>query len=154
MPSNAPDLIAKNVDAWQFDLLGQPKYRLLSATAQHYNKDNRTNFTVVTGYLYMPDEPYWLVKADTAVATDNYATVFLNGHVYLHQDAGAKNMAQTLTTDHITIHPKQKTAQTDADIKAVRPDMVTTSKGAQLDLNNNSVKLHQAYTIYTPTSTS
>jgi lipopolysaccharide export system protein LptC len=152
--STAPNLIAKNVDAWQFDLQGQPKYRLLSATAQHYNTKNRTNFTVVTGYLYLPNEPYWQVKADTAVATDNYATVFLSGHVYLHQDAGAKNMAQTLTTDYLTIYPSKKIAQTDAPITATRPDMVTTSKGAYLDLNNNSVKLHQAYTIYTPSSTS
>ena len=152
--STAPDLIAKNVDAWQFDVKGKPQYRLISATAQHYNKDNRTNFTLVTGYLYMPTEPYWQVKADTALATNGYETVFLNGHVYIHQAAGKKNSEQTLTTDHLTIYPSKKIAQTDAPITARRPDMVTTSKGAYLDLNNNSVKLHQAYTIYTPRSTS
>ena len=37
--------------------------------------------------------------------------------------------------------------------QSAAPDMVTTSKGAQLDLNNNSVKLHQTYTIYAPTNT-
>ncbi|MSP52885.1 MAG: LPS export ABC transporter periplasmic protein LptC [Gammaproteobacteria bacterium] len=152
--STEPDLIAKNVDAWQFDVKGQPQYRLISATAQYYNTDNRTNLTVVTGYLYMPTEPYWEVKADTALATNGYETVFLNGHVYIHQAAGKKNSAQTFTTDYLTIYPSKKIAQTDAPITANRLDMVTTSKGAYLDLNNHSVKLHQVYTIYTPSSTS
>jgi LPS export ABC transporter protein LptC len=152
--STAPNLIAKNIDAWQFDVKGQPQYRLISATAQHYDKENRTIFTVVTGYLYMSKEPYWKVKADTAIATNGYETVVLNGHVYIHQAAGKKNSAQTLTTEHLTIYPSKKIAQTDAPITARRPDMVTTSKGAYLDLNNNSVKLHQTYTIYTPSNAS
>lgn len=152
--STAPDLTAKNLDAWRFDRDGQPQYRVISATAQHYNKDNRTDFTNITGYLFMVQEPPWIVEADTAVATDNYATVYLNGHVYIHQAGGTHNMAQTLRTDHLTVYPQKKTAQTDAHVTATRPGMVTTSEGAALDLNNNSVKLHQSFTIYMPNSTS
>jgi LPS export ABC transporter protein LptC len=148
--STAPNLMASDLDAWHFDVQGKPQYHLLSATATHYDKDNRTDFTKVTGYLYMPTEPFWLVKADTASATNGDEMVYLAGNVYLHQDAGRKNMTQTLTTDHLTVYPHKKIATTDAPITANRPDMVTTSQGAYLDLNNNSVKLHQAYTIYTP----
>ena len=150
--SEAPDLVASQLDAWHFDLQGQPQYRLISVTAQHYDKGNRTDFTQVTGYLYMINEPFWEIKADTAVASNSYETVFLNGNVSIHQAASTKNMAQTLTTDHLTVYPQKKTAQTDALLTATRQNMVTTSQGAFLNLNNNSVKLHQAYTIYTPSS--
>ena len=72
-----PDLTAKDIDAWRFDLQGQPQYRLLSATALHYNKDNLTDFTQVTGYFFVPKESPWQVKADTAQAVHGYGTIYL-----------------------------------------------------------------------------
>ena len=150
-----PDLIATQIDAIRFDAQGQPTYHLLSNTAQHYDQQQRTDFTYITGYYFVPTQAPWEVTADAAKAQPGFDTIYLNGHVVIQQAASANNVATRLATETLTVYPKPKTAHTDAFITLTRPGITTTSTGATLNFEHNEVQLfNHVYSIYTPISTS
>lgn len=136
-----PDSIITNIDLIKTNQSGRMVYRFLSSKANHYMTQNRTEFTTPKGYYYVTQQPYWQSIADHGQTLNGNETVYLFGHVYIHQDAGKNNHQVTLTTNKATLYPQKQIAENKVFVKVEQPNMVATSIGFHADLQQGKIIL-------------
>lgn len=137
----APRAIMENVVVIQNGANGYPTERLISPKLVNYTLNNITYLTTPHYTLYSPPGAPWEITSDYGRATNGVDEIYLWQNVVIYQPASRSQTSSTMTTDNFTIYPKTKKGHTDAAVKLVQPNMVTTAIGADADLQTKQITL-------------
>lgn len=85
----------------------------------------------------------WIIKSQQGRSNNNHETFILNNDVYIqHQSNSTDNPSMTIiTSEQLTIIPKQQYAETDKPVTIKTESGVTTSTGLKISLDANTIEL-------------
>lgn len=145
----APQAIMENVIAIQTGANGYPTDRLISPKLVNYKLNNITYLTTPHYTLFSTSGAPWEITSDYGRAINGVDEIYLWQNVVIYQPADHSQPFSTMTSDNFTIYPKTKKGHTDAPVKLVQPNMVTTAIGANANLNTKQITLlSNIQTIY------
>jgi len=136
-----PDSYAINFKITQINKAGQLENVLVATRAFNYNQQNKTNFDNPFIIHYAIDAPPWHITAKYGQAFNNGKIIILKNHVKAHQLPGPNSHNATITTSKLTYYPKKAFAITHQPVVIAQPGSIIHSKGLQIDLHKNVIKL-------------
>lgn len=157
--SDEPDVYMENAVVRQFDAAGNLRYQLKARQITHFSSPRHTSMTEPALVLMRADGPPWLASADagemkyvdkpaapqvpsvstTASLPLSDEAVELTRHVVLSRNAGPQFIR--VTTDHLTVKPADRTAQTDAAVLILTNTGRTIAVGMEGELESEHLRL-------------
>lgn len=149
----APDAIMEDVVALIIDKTGKPSMKVITPRLIHYTESDTTHLTTPQLVLYRKSPQPWYVSSRFAKATQGIENVNFWENVTIHHAADNNNPATLIKTTTLTVHPNQKTAETQDFITLIQPNMVVKATGMHADMNTGNIKLlSKARGEYVPSS--
>ena len=132
-------------ERWTYDENGMRNQRVRILSGVSYAGDP---LTYLQGLEFEgPDDNgrYWHVNAGAGRLRQTNSALFLHQGVELRESAGEG----VLTAPHLTIHPTQNRAKTNAPVTLKLQNSLTTAQGLELDLDSGVARLlSEVETIY------
>ena len=136
-----PDSFVTHIVAVQMDEAGNPKDELVAPKMLHYPAGDITDTTSPHFIIYSDSGQPWHITADKGRAQQGTDVITLWDNVNMHQPAGLKNAAITITTSTMTVYPHQETAHTSAPIMLKQVGGNVHSIGLNADLKTGAIDL-------------
>ncbi len=138
----AVDAFAMNVEATQFNELGQLRGEIKSPKVLHFTEGDSAFFTTpfVTLYSQGGKAP-WLISAKTGKTLNGTQQIDLIDNVVIHQPTSAQNTDTVIKTSLLHIYPKKQFADTDQAVTLVQPGVTVNAVGMNAYLDQKHVVL-------------
>ncbi|MBB3169152.1 LPS export ABC transporter periplasmic protein LptC [Simiduia aestuariiviva] len=142
----APAFFMTDFVSSQYDENGRLSQQLRGLRADHFQpkgKASAKDYTLVQQLkadIYNPDQAPWHIVADKGRATHRGDRIELTGNVHLFQKDPVKGVTE-LFTNKLIYFTKRQVAQTNAPVKIVTPQGVTTAKGLKANIKTEQFTL-------------
>lgn len=152
-PTNKPDAYMEDVSTVIMGKEGRPTLKVFAPKVLHFAKDDTSHFINPTVTLYKNSPVPWYITSHFGIAQKGIELVQFIDNVVIHHASDGKNPATLIKTATLTIHPKDKTAETKDLITMLQPNLSVRAIGMHADLNTgNIILLSRARGIYVPAS--
>lgn len=139
--NNEPDVIIDNFNASKMAPDGSLRYQLNASRMTHYPVGDTSRLEKVSFETRSPDQPTIRVTANGGTVTQDGELVVMEGNVVMNAEATATAPAWTLSTEKLTVLPKENIAKSDVgvlfksrDISMTADAVVFNTKTRQADL--------------------
>ena len=139
--ANTPDAWMESVDATFIGQDGHLLMKVHAPTAKHYADKDTTFLTTPEFLLYRNSANPWRILAGKATAMHGIRQIRLSESVTLHHPGDNTQPATWVSTDKVTIHPNERTAETSEMVTLRQPHLSVRGRGLQADLNTGDIKL-------------
>lgn len=138
--SSKPDFYVVSVNVLQTDSVGDPADRLTSPLLVHYPRDNHLQLSQPFFELYAKNQENWQLSARYGLLLSDHDTLQLWDNVQLKQRHDTA-LISTLNTTALTLHLKEKTAQTRAPVVITQANQVIHATGLNANLKHKTLQL-------------
>ena len=138
---NIPDAFMEDVVTTILDKEGNPKLEITTPKMVHFSKEDTTRLLTPHLTLYRDSPEPWYITSQYAKAWQGIENVNFWQDVNIQHAADEKSPQTTIKTSTLTVHPNQRTAQTDAPITLLQPNMTVNAVGMFADMNSGDIKL-------------
>ena len=138
---SGPNAIIENPTITRTDSYGKPKYRLESKRILHNERGDESllEFPVMTSLAI--DKPKTVVRANTAIATDQQNQIDLNGDVVITREAFGTQPAAKITTSKATLLVAEELASTTAPVFVQRGLSTLQGIGMRFDQKTQKIDI-------------
>jgi lipopolysaccharide export system protein LptC len=136
-----PDAIMEDVHALIMNQQGRPEMKIVTPKMIHFIENDTTNLIAPKLTLYRKSPNPWYITARFGKATQGIENVDFWDNVTIHHAADQNNPATLIKTSTLTVHPKQKTAETKAFITMVQPQIIIKAIGMRANMNTGDINL-------------
>ncbi len=139
--SHLPDAYMEEVQTMIMDKTGAPKMKIETPHMIHYLEHDTTKLMSPHVTIYKNSPEPWHVTARFALATEGTKNILFWDNVLIHHVGDIDNPTTSIKTSTLTIHPEQRSAETDALITLHQPNLRVKAKGMYADMNSGDIKL-------------
>jgi lipopolysaccharide export system protein LptC len=123
------------------DANGNLHQQLQAKSAKHYPYQNSLELSEPEMDFFGPKGEIWHIHAAKGSSTNGRDTVILRDNVLIEHRQSSGSAAVVVTTDNLTVHPNQGTADSDALVTITYPQIVLRGKGLHGDMKAGTLKL-------------
>lgn len=149
---NSKDIIdgfASHTTLTEYDEQGNIKTVLTAESATHLEPSGTTYFKKPFIITYTKDRTPWHIHADIGTSDKNGHKIIFQHHILIHELPTARHPETRITTDELTIAPKESRAFTDQPVTLSRPGIVIHGVGLTADFKTGEYQLRsQSTAIY------
>jgi lipopolysaccharide export system protein LptC len=127
--SNEPDVIIDNFNASKMGPDGALRYLLHARRMTHYPAGDTSKLDKVSFETRSPDQPTIRVTAEGGTVTQAGEMVVMEGNVVMNAEATDTAPAWTLSTEKLTVLPKENIAKSDVAVRFASRDLNMTAAG-------------------------
>lgn len=138
---NAPDAYMEKVSATIFNAAGIASMHIESPRMVHYPKDDITLIQSPMVTLYRKTSGPWHVSADQGLTNHGIDKVFLKKNVVVHHPANPLDPEMKLTTQSLTVLPRQEAVETQDPVTITQPHATIQAVGMNANFNTGIVHL-------------
>ncbi len=137
--ASGPNAVIENPKIVRSDPSGQPQYRLEAASIIHSERNDRSEIQQPVVSSLSSNKPLTVVRAQTAVATDQLNRIDLQGNVLITRAADGSQPAARIETERATLFIKEERAVSDAPVLISRG--VSTLQGVGMVFDQKTQKI-------------
>lgn len=142
------DFFLTKVTQQHFNSKGTLVRQLHADRLEHYTDSNRFKFVEPIFVFFHDLEAPWQVTAKLGFSTHGQQQFYLKDKVKITRDRTKFNSLVTVDTDHLTVYPELKVANTDAVVSFLEDANFMQGKGADVDFNKGFIKLASKVQIW------
>ena len=144
-------LFAAALVAIIMDKQGKPHMKIETPKMVHFSENDSSELTTPQLTIYRKSPQPWFITSKFAKATQGIQHVDFWEDVTVHHAADLASPATIIKTPKLRVYPHDQTAETDALITLIQPNIVVKATGMIADMNAGSIKLlSQARGEYAP----
>ncbi len=148
---NVIDGFSSHATLTEYDEQGDIKTVLTAESATHLEPSGTTHFTKPFIITYTKDRTPWHIRADTGTSDKNGHQIIFQHHILIHALPTARHPETRITTEELTIVPKESRAFTDQPVTLSRPGIVIHGVGLTANFKTGEYQLHsQSEAVYQP----
>jgi lipopolysaccharide export system protein LptC len=117
-PASQQDYYLNDFSITSLDSNGEPQHSLQAMQLSHFSNGEQTRLQQPRIEVFRQGAMAWRVSAEQGMVTPQQDEVLLSGDVILRQ--GATKTPLQLTTESLSIHPSEGTAETDQAVTLVQ----------------------------------
>ena len=150
---NIIDGFASHATLTEYDEQGDIKTVLSAESATHLEPDGTTHFKKPFIITYTKDRTPWHIHADIGVSDKNGHQIIFQHHILIRELPTARHPETRITTDALTIVPKESRAFTDQPVTLSRPGIIIHGVGLTANFKTGEYQLRsQSKAVYQPSS--
>ena len=139
--SGGPNAIIDNPKITRTDVLGKPQHRLEAKRILHDERGDRSLLEQPVMTSLASDKPKTVVRADTAIATNQQNQIDLSGDVVITRDPFGSQPPVRITTAKATLLVAEETATTDAPVFVQRGLSTLQGVGMRFDQKTQKIDI-------------
>ncbi|MBL8517162.1 MAG: LPS export ABC transporter periplasmic protein LptC [Betaproteobacteria bacterium] len=143
-----PDVIIDNFNATKMGPDGSLKYRLNARRMTHYPAGDTSKLDKVSFESRSPDQPTIRVTAEGGTVTQGGEVVVMEGNVVMNADATETSPAWTLSTEKLTMLPKENIARSDTSVLFKSRDLNMTASAFTFNTKTRVADLRNIRAVY------
>ncbi len=141
MDAAGPNAVIENPKIVRSDPAGQPQYRLEAASIIHSERNDRSEIQQPIVSSLASNKPLTVVRAQTAVATDQLNRIDLQGNVLITRAADGNQPAARIETERATLLIKEERAVSDAPVLISRGASTLSGVGMVFDQKTQKIEI-------------
>ncbi|MEN9772012.1 MAG: hypothetical protein RJA58_655 [Pseudomonadota bacterium] len=139
--ATGPNAIIENPKIVRSDPTGQPQYRLEAASIVHSERGDRSEIERPVVSSLSANKPLTVVRAQTAIATDQLNRIELKGNVLITRAAEGGQPAARIETERATLLIKEERAVSDAAVLISRGTSTLQGVGMVFDQKTQKIEI-------------
>ncbi|OGT64411.1 MAG: LPS export ABC transporter periplasmic protein LptC [Gammaproteobacteria bacterium RIFCSPHIGHO2_12_FULL_45_9] len=149
--NNIIDGFASHATLTEYDEQGNIKTVLTAESATHLEPGGTTHFKKPFIITYTKDRTPWHIHADQGISDRDGHHIIFQHHILIHALPTTRHPETRITTDELTILPKESRAFTDKPVILSRPGMVIHGVGLTANFKTGEYQLRsQSEAVYQP----
>jgi lipopolysaccharide export system protein LptC len=136
-----PNAIIENPKIVRSDPTGQPQYRLEAVSIVHSERGDRSEIERPVVSSLSANKPLTVVRAQTAIATDQLNRIDLQGNVLITRAAQGDQPAARIETERATLLIKEERAVSDAAVLISRGTSTLQGVGMVFDQKTQKIEI-------------
>ena len=145
---NEPDVIINNFNATKMAPDGSLRYLLRAEKMTHYPAGDTSRLDRVSFESRSPDRPPIKVTSNTGMVTDGGDMVVMEGNVVMNAEASESAAAWTMSTEKLTVLPKENIAKSDVGVRLIGRDLDMTADTAIFNTKTREADLTRVRATY------
>lgn len=145
---NEPDVIISNFNATKMAQDGSLRYFLRAERMTHYPVGDTSRLDRVSFESRSPDRPPIKVTSNTGTVTDGGEMVVMEGNVVMNTEASESAPAWTMSTEKLTVLPKENIAKSDVGVRLVGRGIDMTADAAIFNTKTRQADLTRVRATY------
>lgn len=141
MDAAGPNAVIENPKIVRSDPAGQPQYRLEAASIIHSERNDRSEIQQPIVSSLASNKPLTVVRAQTAVATDQLNRIDLQGNVLITRAADGNQPAARIETERATLLIREERAVSDAPVLISRGASTLSGVGMVFDQKTQKIEI-------------
>ncbi len=137
----APDFITRNIAVTYFNSDGTAERRIFAEYAEHFD-DGRMSGIKPRMVTLSIDEPQVKASADSGISTDAGESFLFTGNVLVTRAGDRERAPFRFETTQLTVYPDTDVFETNAPVRIVNGEDVTTGIGMTFDNVERTLDLH------------
>lgn len=146
---NQPDVIINSFNASKMAPDGSLRYRLNATRMTHYPAGDTSRLEKVSFETRSPDQPTIRVTSDSGTVTQSGEMVVMEGNVVMNAAATETAPAWTLSTEKLTVLPKENMAKSDVQVTFRSRDLNMTASAFTYNTKSRVADLKNIRAVYT-----
>ncbi len=139
--ATGPNAVIENPKIVRSDPAGQPQYRLEAASIIHSERNDRSEIQQPIVSSLASNKPLTVVRAQSAVATDQLNRIDLQGNVLITRAADGAQPAARIETERATLLIKEERAVSDAPVLISRGASTLSGVGMVFDQKTQKIEI-------------